>query len=412
MPHISAFDSWLVKQEHASKTVAPSYDAVSARERQKFAIKNPDNFLNTMRLMEDFRDDERPERDELLLRNRRVLDRLLDSESFEYQCEPSLFLYQLVFGKHTQTGVVCEVPINEYDSGNIRKHEKTLIDKESLLANYLRVVGVSSSPICLTYPQSDSIDTLVSQICEQRATLNFQSFDSVEQRIWQIQDPNTQSELIDLFSNIKITYLTDGHHRAASGSRFSKTILNESDGQASPSTQKLLVALFPNNQLRLLPFHRSVRDFNGKNAQQILEELAEDFKITRLNQDRFVSCHHGEFGLFLESEWYRLEFRHNISNFTNPVDQLDATILQNYILGPVFGIQESRNDPRLEYVPDVGGENVIRDKVAEGWPVILVMHAASIEQLMAVADANELMPPKSTYFDPKPRSGIFVRRRV
>ncbi len=411
MPRISAFDSWLVKQEYASKTVAPSYDAVSARERQEFATDNPDNFLNTMRLMEDFRDDECPELDELLRLNRQAFERLIDSGSFEYQSEPSMYLYQLATNQHVQTGLVCEVPVDEYDNGNIRKHENTLVDKESLLANYLKVVGISSSPICLTYPQSHSIDTLVSKICSKPATLNFQSFDNAEQRVWKIEDSSIQSELIDLFSSIDVTYLTDGHHRAASGSRFSKTMRIDYGGQAPSSTQKLLVALFPDNQLRLLPFHRSVRDLNGKAAQQILDELTNDFEVARIDQDEFLPSDHGVFGLFLENAWYRLKYKHDIGNFTNPVDQLDATLLQNYILDPVFGIKESRNDPRLDYVPDVGGKNVIRNKVSEGWPVILVMPAASIEQLMAVADANELMPPKSTYFDPKPRSGIFVRQK-
>ncbi len=411
MPRISAFDSWLVRQQHASTTVAPSYDAVSARERQKFARENPGNFLNAMRLLEDFRDDERPERGELLRLNRQVLDRLLESDSFEYQSEPSLFLYQLDTGSHVQTGLVCEVPVDEYDSGNIRKHEETLIDKESLLVNYLKVVGVSSSPICLTYSRCPSIDRLIAQICDKPATLDFQSFDDVEQRIWQIQDPNIQSCFIDLFSNVEVTYLTDGHHRAASGSRFSKAMRAESGRQAPSSTQKLLVALFPDNQLRLLPFHRGVRDLNGKTPRQILGELENDFSIARVEQDDFVSSHHGEFGLYLENAWHKLEFRHDISKFANPVNQLDAAILQNYILEPVFGIEESRNDSRLDYIPDVGGAAAILDKVTEGWPVILVMHAASIEQLMAVADANELMPPKSTYFDPKTRSGIFVCKR-
>ncbi|MCY4149932.1 MAG: DUF1015 family protein [Gammaproteobacteria bacterium] len=411
MPRISAFDSWLVKQQHASRTVAPSYDAVSAVERQKFAREHPENFLNTMRLMEDFQDDERPEHSELLRLNRRVLDRLLENDAFEYQPEPSLFLYQLDTGTHVQTGVVCEVPVDEYDSGNIRKHEKTLTDKESLLVNYLKVVGVSSSPICLTYSQSPSIDKLVDQICDKPATLDFQSFDDVEQRIWQIQDPNIQSQFVDLFSSAEVTYLTDGHHRAASASRYCQTMRAEFNGEAPASTQKLLVALFPDNQLRLLPFHRSVRDLNGKNIQQILDELEKDFTITRVEQNEFAASHHGEFGLFHQDVWYKLEFRHDISRFANPVNRLDATILQNYILEPIFGIRESRDDPRLDYVPDVGGIDTIRDKVTEGWPVILAMHAASIEQLMAVADANELMPPKSTYFDPKPRSGIFVRKR-
>lgn len=411
MPRISAFDSWLVKQRHASKTVAPSYDAVSARERQEFAKENPDNFLNTMRLMEDFAESERPDRKELLHRNRQVLERLLASESYEYHAEPSMFLYQLDTSTHVQTGVVCEVNVDEYDQGKIRKHENTLIDKESLLLDYLKVVGMSSSPICLAYPQSHDIDDLVAQLCSNPPQLDFKSFDDVQQRIWPIENPNPQNQLIDLFQNIEIAYLTDGHHRAASGSRYAKAVQAKAHRYDHTSNQKLLVVLFPDNQLNLLPFHRCVRDLNGKSAQQILRELEQNFAIARLHNDDFTASKHGEFGLFLKDKWYKLEIKHALEKFANPVDRLDASILQNFILDPVFAIKESRNDPRLGYVPDVSRRDGLQEKIAEGWPVLLIMHAASINQLMSVADAHELMPPKSTYFDPKPRSGIFVRRR-
>ena len=407
MPRITPFESWLVTQQHASRVVSPAYDAVSPKERREFARENPDNFLNTMRLMEDFPEDGRPGQGELLQINRQTLERILDSGSFARLAEPSLFAYQLDSGNHVQTGIVCEVPVEEYDQGKIRKHENTLQDKESLLAQYLEVVGVSSSPICLAYPRCEQIDRVVSGICDESADLSFTSFDDVHQRIWRISDPKLHDRLGELFRGIEVSYLTAGHHRAASGSRYTRMIHERPDD----SRHRLLVVLFPDNQLRLLPFHRCVRDLNDKTAGQILDELSRDFRVTRLDSDSFAASRHGQFGLLLDDVWYRLDIKQEIRADANPVDRLDATILQNLVLDPVFGIKDMRNDPRLDYVPDVGGMDVIRDKVADGWPAILVLHAASIDQLMAVADANELMPPKSTYFDPKPRSGIFIRER-
>ena len=413
MPKIRSFDGFLVTAERAGEVVSPAYDSVSPEQRRIFAEENPKNFLNTMRLMEDFPDDARPSQEQLLALNRANLDKLLEDGSYQPLPQPCLFLYQLDTGSHVQTGLVCEVGVNEYEQGLIRKHENTRSDKEDLLANYQKVVGVSSSPICLAYAQNDDIDSCIAQLASREPDLEFVSEDGVRQKVWCIEDPQTKSRLTDLYSSVKVTYLTDGHHRAASGRRYAEIMREQSGSEGNQGNEpynQFLVALFPDDQLNLLPFHRCVRDLNDLDKDELVSQLAECFEVEELQgQSSFQPDRHGVFGMFLDGIWYRLQLKVDCAVGDDPVESLDVSILQNLILDPSLGIKDVRCDSRLDYIAGISGEEGIRQKCAEGWKVVFACYATSIDQLMNVADAEGLMPPKSTYFDPKTRSGIFIR---
>jgi len=276
-----------------------------------------------------------------------------------------MFIYQLGSEKHMQTGLVCEVSVEDYENGTLRKHENTRAEKEDLLAQYQEVVGASTD----------------------------------------------LARFKQLFEEVQNTYLTDGHHRAASGYRYAEIMRAKSgSNNGDEPFNQLLIALFPDNQLNLLPFHRSVRDSNGLSAEQIAAALEKNFEVEHLKgQTEFTPAKHGEFGMLAKGQWYKLAVRAGCIDSKDPVGSLDVSILQNHILDPVLGIKDMRDDPRLGYVAGVAGIEGIRQAADEGWEVIFVCYATSIQQLMDVADADALMPPKSTYFDPKPRSGIFVR---
>ena len=410
MTGIKAFDGYIVDQDHAQAVVSPAYDSVSPEQRRVFAEANPGNFLNTMRLLDDFSEKNRPSPEELLNINRRNLDTLLENGSFNKLPQPCLFIYQLDSGDHVQTGVVCEVAVAEYEDNQIRKHENTRSDKEDLLANYQKVVGAASSPICLAYAQDDDIDAAVTALTARKADLEFVSQDDVIQRVWCVEAEVDQSALAQLFQKVGPTYLTDGHHRAASGRRYAEIMRQEKGNSGDEPYNQLLVALFPDDQLNLLPFHRCVRDLNGKSIEQIVEELSAHFEVESLPDCKgFASAGHGEFGMLVQGEWFRLQIKPEHIKSDDPVTSLDVSLLQELILDPVFGIADMRSDSRLDYVAGVSGTEGIYQKQSEGWDVVFVCYATSIDQLMDVADAGGLMPPKSTYFDPKPRSGIFVR---
>ena len=411
MPTIKPFDSYLIRQDRAQTVVSPAYDSISAEQRRKFLDENPENFINTMRMQEDFPDSAQPSQAQLLNANKECLYALIDDGSFHAIEKPCMFVYQLGTGDQLQTGLVCEVSVDDYESGELKKHEKTRAAKEDLLAEYQEVVGASSSPICLTYPQQADIDNAIGQIMEQKPDLDFVTEGGELQKIWCIQDSDKLRELEHLFNSIDAIYLTDGHHRAASGHRYAEIMRAKSgSNNGDEPYNQLLIALFPDNQLSLLPFHRCARDTNNLSPEQITEALTKDFDVEKLDgHTSFESSKHGEFGMLLDNTWYRLIVKAERVDSQHPVDSLDVSILQDRILDPVLNIKDMRNDPRLGYIAGVSGMEGINQAVTDGWKVIFVCYATSIQQLMNVADAAALMPPKSTYFDPKPRSGIFLR---
>lgn len=412
MPGIKPFAGYLVSAEKASAVVSPAYDSVSAEQRRQFAEQNPGNFLNTMRLLEDYPEGTRPPQHELLETNRSNLHRLLSDGSFDLLPRPSLFLYQLDTGEHVQTGVVCEIGISEYEQDRVRRHESTRRDKEDLLVDYLDVVGAVSSPICLTYAGDNRIDRLVDRLCREPADLEFSSEDGIRHRIWSVPEAAGSGQLTAFFREISTVYLTDGHHRAASSHRYAERMRERQACTEDASCSQLLVVLFPDDQLRLLPFHRCIRDMNGRTVPQLIAELERNFVVEELSGcPSFQPARHGEFGMFLRDTWYRLSVKPGHLDTGDPVRSLDVVILQDLVLDSILGIKDMRSDSRLDYIAGVGGMESIRNKVSEGWEIVFTCHATSIDQLMAVADAGALMPPKSTYFDPKPRSGIFVRIR-
>lgn len=407
MPRIRAFSGYLVAAARAAEVVSPAYDAVSADTRRAFAEAHPQNYLNTMRLREDFPQDARPGADELLTLNKTNLQRMLTDGSFEKFGAACMFVYRLRAGAHVQTGLVCEIGVDEYAGGRVRKHENTRSDKEDLLAMYQKVVGVSSSPVCLAHRDDAEIARALREITRAKPLLDFAGADGVAQQVWRV-DANAQRNLSALFARIEVTYLTDGHHRAASALRYAK-MMRESCGDASHApSQQLLVALFPAGELLLLPFHRAVRDLHGMPPQKFLAALQKDFTVTPApapHQPKRA----GEFGILLGGAWHIARIRGGKVDMQDAVASLDVSILQNHILAPLLGIRDMRSDSRLEYVSGALGLDGLTEHAAAGWAVCFACAPASIAQLMRVADAGELMPPKSTYFDPKARSGIFIR---
>ena len=411
MPKIKPFDGYLVRSDRAKQVVSPAYDSVTAEQRRKFASDNPANFINTMRLQDDYPEESRPTQDQLLATNKETLQRLLKDGSFAPFDNPSMFIYQLGNDVHSQTGLICEVAVEEYEDGALRKHENTHATKEDLLARYQEVVGASSSPICLTYPRSTEIDALIATLAENPPHLNFTTDDGEFQRVWAITDTETINQLRSHFIQVEATYLTDGHHRASSGQRYAEIMRAKTGNNLGDEPfNQLLIALFPDNQLSLLPFHRSVKDTNGLSASELVSALCANFNVEKLDgASNFQPAEHGEFGMLMDNTWYRLSLKSGEIDASDPVALLDVSILQNLILEPILGIQAMGDDERLGYVAGVSGHAGILDAVADGWQLVFVCYPTSIRQLMDVADADALMPAKSTYFDPKPRSGIFVR---
>ncbi|MAF08049.1 MAG: hypothetical protein CL389_09365 [Acidiferrobacteraceae bacterium] len=407
MTQIRAFRPYLVTPGHADSVVAPAYDSMSPEERRGFRKAHPHNYINVMRSVDDFPVAERPSEGQLLKENADQLQGLLASGAYERCDQEGFFVYQLSINGHSQTGIVAEIPVSEYQDGLVRKHEETRKDHEARLGQYLGAVGATSSPICLAYEGTDTIDAIVNALIDSDPILDFPLPDGVHQRLWQVSDPSVLEALQRAFLDIKYTYLTDGHHRAASTLHHAAS--RHAQGKGSGPWDYLLTALFPASQLRILPFNRCVRDLGGLTPEGLLERLEDDFTIEVASADQAVlPTRQGQF-LILMNEQAVTITRRSAASDPSPVKNLDVSVLQDRVLAPLLDIHNARKDPRLDYVTGDSGVAGLMQRCREGWQLGIACFPTSITELMTVANAGEVMPPKSTCFDPKPRSGLFVR---
>lgn len=415
MPTVRPFSGYLVAPERVEDVAAPAYDALTPAQRRRYAEAHPDNYVNAMQSLEEFPAAERPTLDELLERNKRNLDKLLNQGAFRETAGPCLFIYHLQVDDHQQVGVVGEVPIDEYDRDVIRKHEYTQTNREDQLARYNDVVGAASSPVCLAYAHHPGIDAVVDEHMRAPPAIDFVADDGVAQRIWCIDDSGAQELLQGYFADVGDAYLTDGHHRAAAGSRFARWRRQQNPHRTGEEAYNyLLVALFPDNQLRILAYNRYVTDLNGLGVDEFLEALSPEFEVEHLGNVPAADAAPSkprEFAMLIADQWYRLRVDPGSIREGDPVESLDISILHNRILGPILGIADVRCDERCESIAGASGMEGLAERCRDDRGVAFACHPVSIQQLMAVADASRVMPPKSTWFDPKVRSGLFLRLR-
>ena len=405
---------YVVKQSAAQRVVSPAYDALTPEERGEYAGLNPLNFLNTMRSAEEYPVGLVPTFEQLLKINAENLQTLRDENVFEKIEKPSFFIYRLSIEDHVQTGIVAEMPISSYSDGTIRIHENTRASREEQLSRYLFEVGASSSPVCIAYPSNSAITNKFVKLTKTKPVIDFEAEDGLHQQLWKIDDQDRVAELEKAFGEVPFVYLTDGHHRCASGQNYADKMAKEDVDTTDPSFTNLLVSIFPDDEMRILAYHRAVRDLGDLTAKSFLEKLGEYFKVKALHvnyPDEAEPRKKGEFAMLLDENWYRLKIRKELAQSADPVKSLDVSILEDYLLKPILGIEDMRADPRLDYVPGMHGLKGLEERSEEGWRLMFGCYPTSMQEMYAVADNNKVMPPKSTWFDPKVRSGIFLKLR-
>jgi uncharacterized protein (DUF1015 family) len=412
MPAIKSFSGYLVDPAQAQEVVSPGYDAFTPQERYEFTISHPCNYLNVTRSQDEFPENERPSLEQLLASNAANLKRLIDEGAFVYQERSCLYLYRLAVDGHEQTGVVAHISIEEYEQGRLKQHENTRAEHEDRLVQYLAGVGATSSPICVAYSQRDEIDELVDTLSRESPILDFVARDGVTHTIWRLEDDRLTTRLVEQFAAVPELYLTDGHHRSAAVCRYAANRRAENPNHTGDEPyNNLLVAMFPHDQLKISPFNRCVRDLYGHSLSEFVSSLEKSFEVNELGNDATQDpkpTMQGEISMLIDGSWYRLKARPNVVPVDDPVRAFDVVILQEQILGPVLGIHNPRSDPRLEYIPGAFDRRAMESVCDSGWRVAFATHPVAMEDLMRIADAGKVMPPKSTYFDPKMRSGIFL----
>jgi uncharacterized protein (DUF1015 family) len=393
------------RPEVADQVAAVPYDVVNRAEAAALARGNPRSFLHVGRSDIDLPEEVDPYDPRIYLKAREALDQLVLDGTLVRDEEPGLYLYRQTMDGREQVGVVGCVHVDDYERDLIRKHEKTRPDKEDDRTRHVLALNANAEPVFLTYRRRDEIDALVARELARPPLYDFAAPDGVRHTVWRVAGGG---ELARAFDSVAYAYVADGHHRSASAWRAGKELRAKNAGHRGDEEYNwFLAVLFPSEQLRILPYNRVVRDLNGQTPAEVLERLRAVGRVTESTSPEPDRA--GTFGVYLAGRWYRLALDPAGIDRSDPIASLDVALLQDRVLGPILGIGDPRTDQRIDFVGGIRGCAELARRVDSGEVAIaFALYPTSLEQLMAVSDAGQVMPPKSTWFEPKLRSGLFV----
>ena len=389
----------------ASRVAAVPYDVVDRDEAAELARGNPHSFLHVGRSDIDLPDDTDPHDPRVYSGARAALESFIAQGTLIRDREPSLYLYRQIMDGRSQVGVVGCVHVDDYENDVIRKHEKTRPDKEDDRTRHVLTLNAHAEPVFLAYRGEKRIDDLTAAVLRTEPLYDFTAPDGVRHTVWQIPDSRA---LAHAFEAVPTAYVADGHHRSASAWRAGKERRAANPRHLGNEEYNwFLAVLFPADQLTILPYNRVVRDLAGKTAAAVLRDLAQVGRVTRTDNPR--PPHPGSFCVYLERAWHRVELDPGSIDPADPIGSLDVSLLQDRVLGPILQVGDPRTDKRLEFVGGIRGTAELERRVNSGdMAIAFSLYPTTMEQLIAVSDAGKVMPPKSTWFEPKLRSGLFV----
>ncbi|MDO5042246.1 MAG: DUF1015 family protein [Slackia sp.] len=420
---IRPFKAIRPRADVASQVAALPYDVYDRAEAAAAVEGKPLSFLNIDRPETQFAPDADMYADEVYAKGRELLEARISDGTYVSDDEPCFYLYELVMDGRSQTGIVACCAVDDYLDGTIKKHENTLEKKERDRIRHIDALDAQTGPIFLTYRDNSSVDELVAQVRAREPLYDFVSDDGITHRAWIIAAAAETEKLAEAFSAVPAAYIADGHHRAASAVKVGlKRREEHPEYTGDEEFNFFLSVLFPASQLAILPYNRAVHDLGGRAPEAFLEELEKSYEILHKQETPLEPIDKGAAALYMQGTWYGLGVRAEFEN-DHPVDGLDASLLQNLVLGPLLGIDDPRTSERIEFVGGIRGlrelERRVRvldaarsaDQLKEQGPAVaFALYPTAIEELLAVADAGMLMPPKSTWFEPKLRSGLFIHR--
>lgn len=420
---IRPFKAVRPRADVADQVAALPYDVYDRTEAAAAVKGRPLSFLNIDRPETQFAPEADMYADEVYAKGRALLDARIADGTYVADEAPCFYLYELVMDERSQVGIVACCAVDDYLGGTIKKHENTLEKKERDRIRHIDALDAQTGPIFLTYRDDASVDALVEAARSREPLYDFTAEDGVVHRAWAISDTAEAARLAEAFAAVPAAYIADGHHRAASAVKVGLKRREEHPGYTGAEEFNFFLAvLFPASQLAILPYNRVVHDLNGASAEEFLAELEKRYEILHRQETPLEPIDKGAAALFMQGTWYGLGVRPEFEN-DHPVDGLDAALLQNLVLGPVLGIDDPRTSDRIEFVGGIRGlqalERRVRqldaartpEQIAEQGPAAaFALYPTAIGELLAVADAGLLMPPKSTWFEPKLRSGLFIHR--
>jgi uncharacterized protein (DUF1015 family) len=395
--------------ERVAEVASVPYDVVNTEEARALAAGNPFSFLHVSRPEIDMPEGTDIYSDEVYEKAAENFRKLIEECPLETESEPSLYLYRLVMGEHTQTGIAACVSVDEYDRDLIRKHEKTRPDKENDRTRHILSLRAQTGPVFLTYRADRRIDALVAGEISGSPLYDFTAEDGVRHTLWRAPAPEP---LVRAFREVPMLYIADGHHRAASASRARAALRKENPSHTGEEEyNRFLAVIFPADQMQILPYHRVVRDLNGRTPEDFLAEVGNRFDITEDANPKGPGTP-GHWHMYLGGKWYGLKLTGSglrTDADADPTATLDVSVLQDNLLDPVLGIKDVRTDKRIDFVGGIRGTQELERLVGEGRAAVaFALYATSIEDLLRVSDAGGIMPPKSTWFEPKLRDAVVI----
>lgn len=412
MAIIRPFTALRPDSANAHKVASPPYDVVSTEEARDIVKDNPLSFLRITRAEVEFSDNINPYSDEVYQRAKLNLEKIKKEAPLILEDEPSFYLYRLIMDGRSQIGIAATFSVDDYDNDVIKKHEKTRKEKEDDRTKHIITTGAQTGPVFLTYKGIDEINKIILGIVNYiQPIYDFTSDDKIQHTIWIIPDEFNLKIIEEIFK-IKNLYIADGHHRAASASRARKEKMQMNPNHSGNEEYNFFIAvLFPKEQLQILPYNRVVKDLNGLSKEEFLNAVAEKFVVE--NTDIKQPTENKTFCMYLDGEWFSLKIRDSISASlslaNSEAEKLDVSILQNFLLHPILGITDPRTDKRIDFVGGIRGTSELEKLVDSGkYKVAFSMFPVLVDDLIRISDAGEIMPPKSTWFEPKLRDGLLV----
>lgn len=407
MADIRPFRALRPRADRAAQIASVPYDVVNTEEARAMAADNPLSFLHVSRPEIDLPEGTDIYSDPVYRRGVENFERLISEGPLETDDVPGIYLYRLVMGDHEQIGVVAVASLDEYDQDLIRKHERTRRDKEDDRTRHMLVLRAQTGPVFLTYRASEAIDSMVMETMTAGPLFDFTAPDGIQHSMWRVPDP---VRFVQAFRDVPYLYIADGHHRAASAARARTELKDQSFGHTGDEDYNFfLTVIFPDEQVRILAYNRAVRDLNGISSAEFLEAVGKSFTVAESAAAEPQT--RGEWSMYLEGRWYSLRLREGTTAPQGVVDSLDVSILQDRLLDPILGIKDVRTDKRIDFIGGMRGSAELKRLVDESKAAVAFsLFPTTIEDLLRVSDAGEIMPPKSTWFEPKLRDGLLIHK--
>ena len=392
---------------HAAAVAAPPYDVLSSEEARARAAGRPDSFLHISKAEIDLPEGTDIYSSAVYAKAAENLARMVAAGTLRRDASATFYAYRLTMGDHVQTGLVAAASVADYDTNRIRKHEFTRPDKEDDRVRQIEALSAQTGPVLLAYRADAAVDALIAGIAQGDADSDVTADDGIRHAIWAIRDPAVLQRLTSAFDAMPALYIADGHHRSAAASRVAAARhAKNSHHTGEEDYNYFLAVIFPQRQMRIMDYNRVVKDLNGLSSMGFLARLTERFVVS-ICSPRYRPMQRGEFSLYLPGQWYRLTIHPHLIPHDDPVARLDVSLLSDNLLGPVLGIKDLRRDKRIDFVGGIRGLEELERRVDSGeMAAAFALHATDMEDLMSVADAGEVMPPKSTWFEPKLADGL------